>query len=142
MDKTVKNVIYLEKEDLTFINKNQLELKGGFYQPERDNLRSEGSLEYIIDLIRGKIVEQPYPTFFNKAAAYFFRITKGQIFNDGNKRTGANAAFVFLDKNGFKIKDEVSDEEIIEFSQRVADGKETINCVVEWLKERFILKEG
>lgn len=137
MDKTVESVIYLDEKDIILFNKRQIKLKGGLYQIENDNLRSKGSLEYICNLIRGKVIKQPYPTVFKKAAAYFFRITKGQIFNDGNKRTGLNSAFVFLDKNGFRVKGDVSDEEIVAFSQRVADGKETISSISQWLKKRF-----
>ena len=40
---------------------------------------------------------------FDMAAAYCFHIAQAQAFLDGNKRTGAAAAIVFLDANGYPI---------------------------------------
>ncbi len=37
------------------------------------------------------------------AAVYCVHITQAQAFLDGNKRTGAAAAIVFLDANGYPI---------------------------------------
>ena len=42
---------------------------------------------------------------FMMAAAYAFHIAEGQPFVDGNKRTGLNAALVFLDINGWSVDD-------------------------------------
>jgi death-on-curing protein len=39
------------------------------------------------------------------AAAYAFHIAENQPFLDGNKRTGLNAAIVFLDLNGWLVLD-------------------------------------
>jgi len=41
-----------------------------------------------------------HPTIFDKAAAYLFHIVCNHPFNDGNKRTGAFAAAVFLEIHG------------------------------------------
>ena len=40
---------------------------------------------------------------FDMAAAYCFHIAQAQAFFDGNKRTGAAAAIVFLDANAYPI---------------------------------------
>ena len=42
---------------------------------------------------------------FLMAAAYAFHIAEGQPFIDGNKRTGLNAALVFLELNGWSVDD-------------------------------------
>jgi death-on-curing protein len=42
---------------------------------------------------------------FEMAAAYAFHIAENQPFVDGNKRTGLNAALVFLDLNGWLVSD-------------------------------------
>ena len=42
---------------------------------------------------------------FASAAAYAFHIAEGQPFLDGNKRTGLNAALVFLELNGRTVDD-------------------------------------
>jgi death-on-curing protein len=39
------------------------------------------------------------------ATAYAFHIAENQPFLDGNKRTGLNAAIVFLDLNGWLVLD-------------------------------------
>jgi death on curing protein len=41
--------------------------------------------------------------WFEIAAAYAFHIAESQAFNDGNKRTGAAAAIVFLTLNGVRF---------------------------------------
>ena len=43
---------------------------------------------------------------FEMAAAYAFHIAENQPFLDGNKRTGLNAAIVFLGLNGFDVVDD------------------------------------
>ena len=40
---------------------------------------------------------------FDVAAAYAFHIAQAQAFLDGNKRTGAASALVFLEINGVKV---------------------------------------
>jgi death-on-curing protein len=40
---------------------------------------------------------------FAIAAAYAFHIAESQAFNDGNKRTGAAAAIIFLTLNGIRF---------------------------------------
>jgi death-on-curing protein len=58
---------------------------------------------------------------FEMAAAYLFHITQNHPFIDGNKRTGAVAALVFLYLNGIELK---VDENIFENAVRsVAEGK-------------------
>ena len=62
-----------------------------------------------------------HPTIFDKAAAYLFHIVKNHPFNDGNKRTGAFAACVFLNVNG--ISTDFPDEEYENLVIAVAEGK-------------------
>lgn len=50
--------------------------------------------------------EELYPGIFMKAAVLAFGISQGQVFIDGNKRTGLISALVFLEVNGFTIKEE------------------------------------
>lgn len=51
---------------------------------------------------------------FEMAAAYLFHIVKNHPFVDGNKRTGAVAALVFLSLNGVEIAaNEMAFEKII-----------------------------
>lgn len=43
---------------------------------------------------------------FDIAAAYAFHIAESQAFNDGNKRTGTAAAFMFLTLNGVNVPED------------------------------------
>lgn len=47
-------------------------------------------------------VEQ-YPTVESKAAILFYKINKGHIFPNGNKRISLACLFIFLESNNFKL---------------------------------------
>lgn len=59
--------------------------------------------------------------FFEMAAAYLFHIVRNHPFVDGNKRTGAVVALVFLEMNGVGIR--VSNEALVNTVLAVAEGK-------------------
>ena len=93
--------LFLTVEEVLALHDDQLRLFGG-----SAGLRDPGALESAVAL--------PYATFdgeflhndlFHMAAAYAFHIAENQPFVDGNKRTGLNAALVFLDLNGWMIVD-------------------------------------
>jgi death-on-curing protein len=58
---------------------------------------------------------------FEMAAAYLYHIVQNHPFLDGNKRTGAASAIIFLDMNGIQI--EADEEGLVELTLRVASGK-------------------
>ncbi len=58
---------------------------------------------------------------FEMAAAYLFHIVQNHPFIDGNKRTGAAAAIIFLDMNGVEI--EADEEGLVDLTLRVATGQ-------------------
>ncbi len=75
-------------------------------------------------------VAQPSATFggeylhkfpFETAAAYLFHIVQNHSFVDGNKRTGAVSALVFLDLNGIDI--DAPSGSIYDLTIRVATGQ-------------------
>jgi death-on-curing protein len=47
--------------------------------------------------------EEQYPTIESKAAILFYKINKGHIFPNGNKRISLACLFVFLDSNNFRL---------------------------------------
>ena len=90
---------FLNLEDVLSLHADQVALYGGDY-----GVRDMGLLE--------SAVAQPQATFggeflhkdlFEMAAAYLFHVVQNHPFLDGNKRTGAVAALVFLDLNGVEI---------------------------------------
>jgi len=57
---------------------------------------------------------------FEMAASYLFHIVKNHPFVDGNKRTGAVAALVFLDLNGFDFL--ATEDDFTEMVLAIAGG--------------------
>jgi death on curing protein len=90
---------FLSVDDVLSLHADQVALYGG-----DPGIRDLGLLE--------SAVAQPRATFggqflhkdlFEMAAAYMFHLVQNHPFLDGNKRTGAVAALVFLDFNGIEI---------------------------------------
>lgn len=67
------------------------------------------------------------------AAAYLFHITNNHPFIDGNKRTGVQAAYVFLRLNDFEII--ATNEEIEKLSRGVAEGRLDKKAVAQFLRD-------
>lgn len=66
------------------------------------------------------------------AAAYLFHIAKNHAFHDGNKRTAALAALVFLDVNGAKSLPPPEDLE--EITLRLAASQCGKEELTEWMR--------
>lgn len=67
------------------------------------------------------------------AAAYLFHIIKNHPLLDGNKRTGAMAAYVFLAANDHEI--DVSEGEFEAICLGVAEGKTSKDEVAEFIRK-------
>ena len=66
------------------------------------------------------------------AAAYLFHIAENHPFLDGNKRTGAMAALIFLDINGIDFNS--SDEDFTKMVLSVASGKMQKGEIAEFFR--------
>lgn len=73
-----------------------------------------------------------YPTVYDKAAAYLYHIVQNHPFNDGNKRTGFGAAYLFLKANQVPIlfNDESYENLVID----VAKGKRNKEAIAYFFK--------
>jgi len=71
---------------------------------------------------------------FEMAAAYLFHIVQNHPFIDGNKRTGAAAAIIFLDMNGVEI--EADEEGLVDVTLRVATGQAGKQDIAEFFRSR------
>src|SRR6185437_12902547 len=101
-------IAFLTIDEVLELHLKQIELFGG-----SAGLRDRGLLESAI--------AQPSQTFAcaylhediaAMAAAYLFHIVSNHPFLDGNKRTGTDAAVVFLDLNGYEL--DVEDEPLVQ----------------------------
>lgn len=109
---------------------------GGRYIDSTNNILNYNSLQYLLESIQAKIFEKEiHETIFKKAAAYAFNIIKNHIFVDGNKRTGLEAAFIFLFNNKIKIKERVTKDKVINVGLEIENGQMLLDDIAEWLEE-------
>ena len=64
--------------------------------------------------------EEQYPTLETKAAILFYKINKGHIFPNGNKRVSLACLFVFLASNGYML--EITQDEATNKALEVAQS--------------------
>ena len=79
-----------------------------------------------------------YPSLFEKAAAYAFFISENQPFIDGNKRTAASVAGVFLDINGYDLNCEKG--QVYETIMKLANKKLTREKLAIWFEKNSVSK--
>jgi len=90
---------FLSLDDVQFAHRDQIQRYGG-----DAGVRDLGLLESAIAQPQATFDDQQLHAFpFEMAAAYLFHIVQNHPFVDGNKRTGAVAALLFLDLNGVEI---------------------------------------
>jgi len=120
---------FLTLDDVLAIHQDQIERYGG-----GQGLRDAGLL--------ASAVESPRATFdgtylhadlFRMAAAYLYHIVQNHPFIDGNKRTGAAAALVFLDLHAIEVA--IDDDALVDLVLSVAQGQSDIPAIATFLRE-------
>ncbi|MBX3435700.1 MAG: type II toxin-antitoxin system death-on-curing family toxin [Pirellulales bacterium] len=90
---------FLSVDDVLFAHADQIARYGG-----DPGVRDAGLLESAVAQPQATFGGQPLHAFpFEMAAAYLYHLVQNHPFLDGNKRTGAVAALLFLDLNGIEI---------------------------------------
>lgn len=113
---------------------------GGLFVPF-DNVKNHNALDYLVEIVQTELFgTELYPAISNKAAIYLYNVICNHIFNDGTKRTGLESALLFLEKNNFILKQEVTDEELISLTLEVAEGQKDIESIAFWFSSRIIKK--
>lgn len=108
---------FLTLEDVLRIHEDQIERYGG-----SPDLRDPGLLTSAVEAPRATFGGQVlHSDAFEMAAAYLFHLAQNHPFVDGNKRTGAAAALVFLDLNGVEV--EIEEDALVEHVLAVAQGR-------------------
>jgi death on curing protein len=108
---------YLDVAEVLLMHQDQIARYGG-----DPSLRDIRLLASAVETVRLTIDGAPLiRDVFEAAAAYLVQITCNHPFVDGNKRTGALAAVVFLEHNGFEL--DPTDDEFIDVVLRVAQGE-------------------
>ena len=124
----MRAIDFLELDDVVEIHHDQIERYGG-----SDGIRDARLLESAVAAPRATFDGRSlHVDLFSMAAAYLFHITQNHPFVDGNKRTGAVAALVFLALNEVEIQ--ASEEEIEDLVRRVATGKADTDAIAAFLR--------
>ena len=108
---------FLTLADVLAVHANQIDLYGG-EQGVRDTGLLESALAQPQAMFDGAFL---HGDLFAMAGAYLFHIVQKHPFLDGNKRTGAVAALVFLDLNGATI--EAPKGSLYDLTMSVATGR-------------------
>lgn len=120
---------FLDVHDVCRIHTDLVKHYGG-----HAGLRDPGLLESAIAVPRatfeGNYLHQG---IVEMAAAYLFHIVQNHPFMDGNKRTGAAAALVFLFLNDMEI--DATEDELAAITLAIADGSAGKDRAVEWLHD-------
>ncbi len=129
-------IAYLSLEHVMAIHDTLVEKFGGIL-----GLRDRGLLESAI--------HQPeqsfggvdlYPTLFDKAASYAFSISENQPFLDGNKRTAASVAGVFLDINGYEL--DCPSGQVYKVMMDLANKRISREGLSQWFQKNSVKKKN
>lgn len=127
--------IYLSIEHILAIHETMIQEFGG-----SSGVRSQELLDSAIHQpMQSFGGEDLYSTLFEKAAAYAFFISENQPFVDGNKRTAASAAAIFLDIHGYEIN--CRSGEIYKIIMKLANKKISQEKLAKWFEKNSIKKE-
>ena len=118
----------LRLDEVIEIHRDMIERYGGSV-----GIRDQGLLESSVAVPQAGFGDQYlHSSLFEMAAAYLFHIVKNHPFVDGNKRTGAMAAFTFLKLNNVTFSARGSEFERV--VRAVAEGKMGKEKVAEFFQ--------
>lgn len=123
--------IFLKVEEVLSLHVEQLLRYGG-----SAGVRGQNALESAIQMpFSGMGDFYFHEDLAAMAGAYLFHIIKNHPFVDGNKRTGLNAALVFLRLNGFRL--ETSNDALVDIVVNLASGSVSKEEVSQFIRDRL-----
>ncbi|MEX0775837.1 MAG: type II toxin-antitoxin system death-on-curing family toxin [Phycisphaeraceae bacterium] len=121
--------VFLTLDEVLQIHTHQIESFGG-----SSSIRDLGLLESAIAQPRQRYGGRwLHPDLAAMAAAYLFHITRNHAFVDGNKRTGTQAASLFLRMNGFDVDYPLRETEKLVLA--VAEGSASKDQVIKFFRK-------
>jgi len=113
----LKEPFFLGLDEVVEIHRDQIERYGG-----HSGIRDMDLLQSAVAMPAAGFGEDYlHADIHEMAAAYLFHIVRNHPFVDGNKRTGAVAALVFLIMNGMELH--ASEDSLEKIVRSVADEK-------------------
>ena len=124
------SIRFLSVDDVLAIQENTIAHEGGLA-----GVRDPGLLESAVLMPQQQFGGQYlHEGLAAMAAAYLFHIAQNHAFHDGNKRTAALAALVFLDVNGVESLPEPDPLE--DMTMRVAASLSGKDELTEWMRRQ------
>jgi death-on-curing protein len=121
---------YLTAEQVVFIHAFVVEETGGSH-----GVKDLGLLESAVARPQATFDgDDLHPDLFIKAAALLHTLIQNRPFVDGNKRTGALAAILFLELNGYELN--AKNKELESFTLKVAVSKISLSEIADWLRKK------
>ncbi len=122
---------FLSVDDVLAIHEDVIEHKGG-----QGGVRDHGLLESAVMMAQQQFAgEYLHPDLPTMAAAYLFHISQHQRFHDGNKRSAAMAALVFLEVNSADALP--SPQGLERVLLQVAEHTMTKDDLTSWMREEL-----
>ena len=120
---------FLSAEQILFIHSRLVEETGGSH-----GVRDLNMLLSAIGRPQASFDNQDlYPDLFSKAAALMESLIRNHPFVDGNKRTGATAAGLFLRRNGYRLT--ASNADLVSVTMGIAQSQPSLEELATWLQE-------
>jgi death-on-curing protein len=120
---------FLELGEVLLIHQDQIERYGG--SPGINDL---GLLQSCTAMPRAGVADRYlHEDIFEMAAAYLYYIVRDHPFVDGNKRTGAVTALVFLEINDVEIS--VDEDDLEAMVRSVAEGNTAKVDIASFFRE-------
>jgi death-on-curing protein len=120
--------VFLTLSDVIDIHTDQIRRHGG--SPEIRDVGLLGSARGMPKAGFGG--EYLHSDIFEMAAAYLYHIVSNHPFVDGNKRTGAVSAIVFLILNGYQLK--CREEDLEQLVLGIAKGEHPKHTAADFLR--------
>lgn len=124
------HIQFLNRPQVLYLHEDLIGRYGG-----TGGIRDRGLLESAVAMPSAMSGgEHRHAGLFEVAGAYLFHIVRNHPFLDGNKRTGAAAAIIFLALNEIQIEDD--QEGLVELTLAVAAGRATKAEAGEFFRSR------
>ncbi len=127
---TLSSIRFLSVDDTLAIHEDTIAHEGGLA-----GIRDPGLLESAVLMpqqqVGGEYLHDGLPAM---AAAYLFHIAQNHAFHDGNKRTAALAALIFLEVNG--VAPLPPPDALEEATLNVAASRSDKEELTEWMRQQ------
>ncbi len=125
----MKKLVFLDLSEVVEIHRDQIARYGG-----RPGIRDIDLLQSALAMPAAGVGEDYlHADIYEMAAAYLFHLVRNHPFVDGNKRTGAAAAIVFLIMNGMDLY--AAEKDLEKMVRAAAEGKTGKTGITEFFRK-------